>query len=133
MVLVDSTVWIDFFNGVDSWQVDVFDNLLDRELIAVGDLIVTEVLQGFRAEKDYRIARELMMKRIPVDLGGFDTAIAAARNFRFLRSKGITVRKTIDTLIATACIRNGWRLLHDDRDFDAFAEHLSLLVVGQAG
>jgi len=133
MILVDSTVWIDFFNGVDSWQVDLFDNLLDRELIAVGDLIVTEVLQGFRAEKDYRIARELMMKRITVELRGFGIAIAAARNFRLLRSRGITVRKTIDTIIATACIENGWRLLHDDRDFDAFAEYLGLKVIGPDG
>jgi predicted nucleic acid-binding protein len=129
MVLVDSTVWIGWFNGVDCWQTNALDDLIDNELIAVGDLILVEVLQGFRSEKDFRTANRLLSSQITVPLCDVEVAIEAARHFRFLCTKGITVRKTIDTVIAAACIRAGWRLLHNDRDFDPFEEFLGLQVV----
>ena len=129
MVLVDSTVWIDWFNGADSWQTDVLDDLIDTELIAVGDLILVEVLQGFRSEQDFRTAQNLLLSQTTVTLCNVELAVEAARHFRILRSKGITVRKTIDTVIATSCIQSGWRLLHDDRDFQPFEKYLGLQVV----
>ena len=126
MILVDSSVWIDFFNGVDSPQVACLDDLLPRERIAVGDLILTEVLQGFGAQRDFDRARRMLEAFEFVVLGGRDIALQAARNFRRLRSLGITVRKTIDTVIATRCIESGFALLHDDRDFEPFTQHLGL-------
>ena len=126
MILVDSSVWIDYFRGVRTPQADGLDSLLGLEPIATGDLILTEVLQGFVSDRDFNQARKLMSSLITVDLVGQGVAIQAARNFRFLRSLGITVRKTIDTLIATYCMENRLSLLYSDRDFDPFVEHLGL-------
>lgn len=103
--------------------------VLDHELLAVGDLILTEVLQGFDDERDFETARKILMSLTVVELGGQEIAIQSARNFRALRRLGVTVRKTIDTVIATLCIENGYELLHNDRDFDPFAKHLGLRVV----
>jgi predicted nucleic acid-binding protein len=122
-------VWIDYFNGTITPQTEKLDRLLSGELLAVGDLILTEVLQGFGNERDFREARKMLTSLVVVELGGREIAIQAAKNFRSLRRLGITVRKTIDTVIATRCIESGHRLLHDDRDFDGFAEHLGLRVV----
>lgn len=126
MILVDSSVWIDYFRGVRTPQTDGLDSLLGIEPIATGDLILTEVLQGFVSDRDFNQARKLMTSLIAVDLVGQQVAIQAARNFRLLRSRGITVRKAIDTLIATYCMENRLSLLYSDRDFDPFVEHLGL-------
>ncbi|MBK7001740.1 MAG: PIN domain nuclease [Rhodoferax sp.] len=126
MILVDSSVWIDYFRGTQTAQTEKLDDLLRSEPIAVGDLILTEVLQGFGSERDFNEAKRLLTTLQVVELGGQDVAIQAARNFRILRGQGITVRKTIDTLIATWCIENGFPLLYSDRDFDPFVQHLGL-------
>ncbi len=126
MILVDSSVWIDYFRGTMTPQTEKLDSLLGIEAIATGDLILTEVLQGFAGERDFNQARKLMTSLVIVDLAGQKIAIQAAQNFRVLRSHGITVRKTIDTVIATRCIESELSLLYCDRDFDPFVEHLGL-------
>lgn len=126
MILVDSSVWIDFFRGTVTPQVDALDRLLGEELVAIGDLMMTEVLQGFASERDFNKARRLLGALDLVEIGGRDVMIEAARYFRDLRARGITIRKTIDILIATRCIVSGYRLLYSDRDFDPFVTHLGL-------
>ena len=126
MILVDSSVWIDYFRGVATPQADRLDSLLGSEPIAIGDLILAEVLQGFVSDHDFRRATKLLTSLLVVDLGGREIAIQAAKNFRTLRTLGVTVRKTIDTVIATRCIQSGFALLYSDRDFDPFVEHLGL-------
>ncbi|NHN93586.1 type II toxin-antitoxin system VapC family toxin [Acetobacter sicerae] len=126
MILVDSSVWIDFFRGTVTPQVDALDRLLGEELVAIGDLMMTEVLQGFASERDFNKARRLLGALDLVEIGGRDVMIEAARYFRDLRARGITIRKTIDTLVATRCIVSGYRLLYSDRDFDPFVTHLGL-------
>ena len=126
MILVDSSVWIDFFRGTVTPQVDALDRLLGEELVAIGDLMMTEVLQGFASERDFNKARRMLGTLDLVEIGGRDVMIEAARYFRDLRGRGITIRKTIDTLIATRCIVSGYRLLYSDRDFDPFVTHLGL-------
>lgn len=130
MILVDSSVWIDYFNGEITAQTERLDQLLGREPLAIGDLILTEVLQGFGDERDFNQARKMLTSLMVVELAGQEIAIQAARNFRALRKAGVTVRKTIDTVIATRCIESGYDLLHSDRDFEPFVKHLGLRVVG---
>jgi predicted nucleic acid-binding protein len=130
LTLVDSSVWIDYFKGTITPQTEMLDSLLGREPLAIGDLILAEVLQGFDEEKAFNEARRMLPSLTVVDLCGQQVAIQAARNFRALRERGVTVRKTIDTVIATRCIESGYDLLHDDRDFDPFVKHLGLRVVG---
>ncbi len=127
MILVDSSVWIDYFRGTSTPESDYLDQVLGHEPIGVGDLILTEVLQGFAAESDFRQAQRLLDSFALVEIGGRDVAIAAARNFRSLRSVGVTVRKTIDTLIASRCILDGHALLFSDRDFEPFVKNLGLV------
>ncbi len=129
MILVDSSVWVDYFRGVRTAQTDKLDELLGREPLAIGDLILAEVLQGFDRECDFRLAQRLLTTLQIVEIGGREIAVRAARNYRLLRGHGVTVRKTIDTMIATRCIEGGFELLHSDRDFDAFAAYLGLRVV----
>jgi hypothetical protein len=129
LILVDSSVWIDYFNGTITPQTEKLDRLLDEESLAIGDLILTEVLQGFTNERDFNKALALLTSLTVVDLGGRDIAIQAAKNFRLLREAGVTVRKTIDSVIATRCIESGYDLLHSDRDFDPFVKHLGLHAV----
>ncbi len=126
MILVDSSVWIDYFRGTSTPEAETLDSLLSTEPIATGDLILTEVLQGFVSDRDFNQAKKLLTSLVIVDLAGQDIAIQAARNFRVLRALGITVRKTIDTVIATRCIQSRLSLLYSDRDFDPFVEHLGL-------
>jgi predicted nucleic acid-binding protein len=126
MILVDSSVWIDYFRGTQTPEADRLDNLLGTEPVATGDLILAEVLQGFGSERDFRQGQGLLTSLPVIELVGGDIAIQAARNFRMLRARGITIRKTIDTLIATSCIEKGLSLLYSDRDFDPFVEHLGL-------
>ena len=129
MILVDSSVWIDYFNGNKTLQTDWLDSSLGNTPIIMGDLILTEVLQGFQRDKDYKTARDLLL-RIPfMPMGGQDVALESAANYRLLRRKGITVRKTIDVMIGTFCIHYQLPLLHDDRDFDPMVKYLGLKVI----
>jgi hypothetical protein len=129
LILVDSGVWIDYFNGVVTETTELLDSLLSARNLAIGDLILAEVLQGFTNDQDFAVALRLFSSLQVVELGGREIAIQAAKNYRILRGMGITVRKTIDTLIATGCIEDGHELLYDDRDFDPFVEHLGLRAV----
>ena len=128
MILVDSSVWIDYFRGAATPQTERLDALLGQEAVAVGDLILAEVLQGFPRERDFNLARQLLLALEVVPIVDARLAIQAARNYRFLRAQGVTVRKTIDTLIATRCIQDELTLLHSDRDFEPFVAHLGLRV-----
>jgi len=120
MLVVDSTVWIDYFNGSANARTDYLNNILDKSPILIGDLILAEVLQGFRQDPDF----EKQVNMVSPSL-----ALQSARNFRLLRQKGVTVRKTIDSLIAMYCIKNDHELLHNDNDFDGYEKHLGLRVV----
>ena len=128
MILVDSSVWIDYFRSADTPQVALLDSLFGRSPLAVGDLIAAEVLQGVRGEREFKLVKKTLEAFDHVDLVGYDLAVKASENYRRLRAMGITVRKTIDTLIATRCIEDGLTLLHADKDFLPFAEHLGLKV-----
>ena len=129
MVVVDSSVWIDYFNGRVTRQTDLLDSLLGRELVVIGDIILTEVLQGFRSDRDYRKAKRLLDSLIFKPMLGKEAAVKSAENYRHLRMKGVSVRKTIDVVIATFCISSNLPLLHDDRDFEPMEKHLNLKVV----
>ncbi|CAN5315808.1 PIN domain nuclease [soil metagenome] len=126
MIMADSSVWIDYFRGKDSPQAERLDILLGKEALVAGDIILTEVLQGFGTNAQFQTALRLMGSLDLIEIGGRRVAIQAARNFRLLRERGITVRKTIDTLIATRCILDGLPLLYNDRDFEPFVAHLGL-------
>ena len=129
MILVDSSVWIDFFRNQPTPEAEWLDRNLGIEGVLVGDLILAEVLQGFKDDRGFNEARRMLGQLKQITLGGEDLAVDAARNFRKLRTKGVTVRKTIDVIVATRCLLDGFRLLHSDRDFDAFEAHLGLRVV----
>ena len=129
MILVDSSVWVDYFRGRISPQTDRLDLLLGREPLAIGDLILAEVLQGFDSDGDFKAAQRLLTSLLVVEMGGREIAIQAAKNYRVLRRRGVTILKTIDTIIATRCIESGYDLLHSDRDFDPFATYLGLSVI----
>jgi predicted nucleic acid-binding protein len=126
MILVDSSVWIDYFRGVASPETDRLDRLLEEELVAIGDLILTEVLQGFDRDRDFNRAQKFLTALTIVELGGKEIALRAAKNYRKLRALGVTPRKTIDTIIATRCIESDLPLLYSDRDFNPFVERLGL-------
>jgi predicted nucleic acid-binding protein len=126
LIFVDSSVWVDYFNGRKSAETDCLDKLLGKEPIGTGDLVLIEVLQGFKYDRDYSTARELLTSLAVFTLGGQEIAIRSADNFRLLRKRGITVRKTIDVLIATFCIERKLDLLHSDKDFEPFHEYLKL-------
>src|SRR5690606_7423107 len=126
MIVVDTSVWVDYFNGVVSVHTDFLDRVLGTEPVGVGDLILAEVLQGFRTAGGYRKGKSLMMELPVFEMAGAERAIRAAANYRFLRSQGVTVRKTIDTLIASFCIEQSLPLLFIDRDFEPFVQHLGL-------
>lgn len=129
MIVADTSAWIDYFRGVAAPHTDLLDRALSESRIIIGDLILAEILQGFSSERDFQIARELMDALEYRDFVGRDMAMAAAQNYRALRRQGITVRKTIDVLIATFCIENGFGLLHNDRDFDPMERVLGLRVL----
>lgn len=126
MILVDSSVWIDYFRGVETPQVIRLDECLGRTPLAVGDLIVAEVLQGMRGSREFKKVQRMFDAFIRLDVCGYDLALKAAQNYRALRARGITIRKTIDTLIATRCIEDDLLLLHADADFRPFAQYLGL-------
>jgi predicted nucleic acid-binding protein len=129
MLVVDSTVWIDYFNGADTPQTGFLHRALDSAPILVGDLILAEVLQGFHHEADFETAHRLLTRFTQAQMVSPALAVQNARNYRVLRQKGVTVRKTMDSLIATYCIENDHELLHNDSDFDGYEKHLGLLVV----
>jgi|SRR5450830_588308 len=131
MILVDSSVWIDLFRGRSTSQALYLQHALQdgySELV-IGDLIMLEVLQGFRSDDEASTAQSAFAALGCVDLGGIELANAAAKNYRQLRKQSITIRSTIDCLIATFCIENNIALLHNDRDFDPFEQHLGLQVI----
>jgi len=126
LILVDSSVWIDYLTGRPSREADWLDAWLNRVRILVGDLILAEVLQGCNSEREFDATMTELRRFTTIDIGGEAVAIEAARHYRNLRARGITVRKTIDTLIATRCIIDDLPLLYSDRDFDPFVAHLGL-------
>ncbi|MET0064141.1 MAG: PIN domain nuclease [Candidatus Thiodiazotropha endolucinida] len=126
MIVVDSSVWIDYFSGADTSQVEKLDQILGIKPVAIGDLILTEVLQGFRHDKDYKAARRVFDDVTIFDMLGMQMAIKSAENIRALRKKGITVRKTPDVFIATFCIEQKLPLLFSDKDFKPFVKFLGL-------
>jgi predicted nucleic acid-binding protein len=129
MVIIDTTVWIDYLGGVGNQETAWLDQALGRERLGLTDLILCEVLQGIRDEVTFTRVRDDLMKFRVFIAGGSDLAIAAAQNYRTLRQRGFTVRKTIDCWIATFCLLSSHKLLHRDRDFDAFEKVLGLQVV----
>ena len=126
MIFVDSSVWIAYFNGNVTPETTRLDDLLGQEPIGLGDLILAEVLQGFRLDKDYRTAEKLLTSLSIFQLLGKEMAIKSADNYRTLRKQGITIRKTADVIIATFCIEHDLSLLHADKDFLPFVTHLDL-------
>jgi hypothetical protein len=126
MILVDSSVWIDFFNGIKNTETDTLNEILGLEEVAIGDLILAEVLQGFRSDTDYKTAKNILTSLAVHDLLGKELAIKGANNFRKLRKKGIAIRKTADVIIATYCIENKIPLLFTDKDFIPFVDNLKL-------
>jgi predicted nucleic acid-binding protein len=129
MILVDSSVWIDYFNGAKTSQTDWLDFSLGNAPLIAGDLILTEVLLGFNNDKDFSIARDLLLSVQFEPMGGQQIALESAMNYRFLKRKGVTVRKTIDVIIGTFCIHNQLALLHADRDFDPMVKFLGLETI----
>ncbi|MGC1784348.1 MAG: PIN domain nuclease [Acidobacteriaceae bacterium] len=129
MTIVDTTVWIDYFRGTENPHTDWLDRELNRQRLGLTDLILCEILQGIVADSTFtRVRRDLSRFEV-FDTGGEALAVAAARNYRSLRSRGHTVRKTIDCLIATFCLTEGHSLLHRDHDFNPFENHLGLRVI----
>ncbi len=129
MIVVDSSVWIDYFNGKETQQTDLLDSYLGNTPIIMGDLILTEVLQGFQGDKDYESAKQMLLQMPFMAMGGLELSLESAVNYRQLRKKGVTVRKTIDIIIGTFCIHHQIPLLHDDKDFEPMIEHLGLQTV----
>jgi len=126
MILVDSSVLIDYFNGINNWHTDELNALLGNELVITGDYILAEVLQGFRNDNDYKVAKEIMQSFPCFNICNEELAIKSADNFRYLRTKGITIRKTVDLIIGTFCIENDIELLHKDKDFEPMGKYLNL-------
>lgn len=129
MLVVDTTVWVDYFNGQVNPETEHLDRALSEELILVGDLILAETLQGFRSDRDYQQAQAALAKFEQAEMVNIRLAQQSAQNYRKLRKSGITIRKTIDCLIATFCIAENHTLLHRDSDFDPFEEYLGLQVL----
>jgi predicted nucleic acid-binding protein len=127
MIVVDSSVWIDYFCGNERPQTDRLDELLGVKPVAVGDLILAEVLQGFKSDNDFKIAKQLFEDVTIFEMLGEERAFKSAENFRYLRTKGITIRKTADVIIATFCIEQRIPLLFADKDFRPFVDHLGLI------
>jgi predicted nucleic acid-binding protein len=129
VTIVDTTVWIDYLGGTVNPHTDWLDRQLERQRLGLTDLILFEVLQGIRDEPDFRRVRRELSRFALFQTGGEELAVASAQNYRLLRVRGYTVRKTIDCLIASFCLLDGHSLLHRDRDFDAFEQHLGLQVI----
>lgn len=126
MIVVDTSAWIDYFNGLALPHTGLLDTLLGERTLAVGDLILAELLQGFDSEADAKRALSLLEPLEFLEMAGREVAIQSAANFRHLRRRGVTVRRTMDMLIGTYCLMHGHELLHNDRDFDVLSKHLGL-------
>lgn len=126
MIIVDTSVWIDYFNGTESEETNILDSALESGEVAIGDLIFLEILQGFRNDKDYKQAKDMLLVLDQYEMFGHKRVAKCADNYRSLRKKGITIRKTADVIIATFCIENQIPLLFSDRDFLPFVKHLKL-------
>lgn len=131
MILADSSVWIDYFNGIATVHTDTLDMKLDDGEVVMGDLILLEILQGFRSNRDYNRARTTLAVLDQYEMFGLDMVVKCADNYRGLRKKGITIRKTVDVIIATFCIENKFPLLYSDRDFTPFVENMGLKVLNE--
>jgi predicted nucleic acid-binding protein len=129
MVIIDTTVWIDYLGGITNPETLWLDSQVSRQRLGLTDIILCEVLQGIRGDAAFRRVQRRLLSFEVFETGGVELAVASAQNYRILRTHGHTVRKTIDCLIATFCIETGHSLLHRDRDFDAFEKHLRLRVV----
>jgi hypothetical protein len=129
MIVVDSSIWIDYFNGRNTRETAALDGILSEDLVIVGDLIIVEVLQGFRTEAEVARAEGLLETLEFHEMVGKEVALQSARNYRTLRARGVTVRKTIDVIIGTWCILNDRLILHADRDFDSMEIFLGLRVL----
>jgi predicted nucleic acid-binding protein len=129
VILVDTSVWVDYLRGAGTPQAARLDGLIGVEPLLVGDLILCEVLQGVPTERQARGIEAALRRFEVVPLVGERVALRAAANFRALRSLGVTVRRTIDLLIGTYCVEHGHALLHSDREFDAMERHLGLSVL----
>jgi predicted nucleic acid-binding protein len=129
VILIDTSAWIDYFNGIDNKTTELVDRILDTEPVLIGDLIYCELLQGFKTDEQYNEIKELLSNLTHVELVGFAIAEKAALNYRNLRKKGITIRKTMDMIIATFCAENNVMLVHKDRDFDFLSEPLGLTIL----
>ena len=128
MIVADTSVLIDYVKGLDASHTNILDHELIYNRVVTGDIIIAEFLQGFKNDREYLIAKQIMDNLEYRDFLGKEIAIQAANNYRKLRKQGITVRKTIDVIIATFCIENGLPLIHNDRDFDPMEEILGLIV-----
>ncbi len=128
MILVDTSLWIDYFNGIETPKTNELDRILSEQSVIVGDLIFAEILQGFDKDHEFKKAKAALSPLSCVRLGGKSLAIKAASNFRFLQSKDVTIRKTADMFIGSWCIEHNVELFHNDIDFDRMAEHLPLKV-----
>jgi hypothetical protein len=129
MILVDTNVWIDYFKGLDTQETNLLDLALGNNNVAIGDLILLEILQGFRSDKEYKIAKDYLSALHQFNMLTTELAINAAANYRILRKQGITIRKTTDVIIATFCIENRLPLLFADSDFIPFTQFLKLQSV----
>ena len=127
MILADTSIWIDFFNGKITTETNFLDNALAEGNVIIGDLIVLEILQGIRHEQDYNKTKKALATLEQFELFGNSMVFECASNFRKLRKKGLTIRKTADLIIASFCIKNKIPLLFSDRDFIPFTEHLNLI------
>jgi predicted nucleic acid-binding protein len=126
MILVDTSVWIDYFNGNADKYTDALDQALEKGVVAIGDLIFLEILQGFKSDKEYKLAKETLSTLEQYEMFGHLIALRSAENYRVLRKKGITIRRTADVIIATFCIENELPLLFSDKDFKPFVQYLGL-------
>lgn len=128
MIVVDSSVWIDYLNDIETPSTLVLDRLVDKQPLIVGDLVMCEVLRGLRTDAQADAVEQILRRYVVVSMASDQLACSAARHYRYLRGKGVTVRGTIDILIATYCIENDHTLLHADRDFEPMQKHLGLRV-----
>lgn len=129
MIIVDTSVWVAYFNGQTTPQTETLEGLLGTEAVGIGDLILAEILAGFRSDRDFRTARSHLQSLATFEMLGVDSALRSAENYRTLRKRGCTVRKMADVIIATFCIHERHVLLHADRDFEPFVRYLGLDVV----
>ena len=132
MILVDTSVWVDYLNGSNEPHVNTLDLLLDLDIIVMADLIYMEILQGISNRDQFNKTKKILDKLNRVSLGGFDLALKSAINFNYLRSNGITIRKSIDVLIGTYCHETGCKLLHNDKDFSNFNRLIKINIISVA-